>query len=173
MHLKIMIEIDERHAGIVEKELSGTGEQMEELTREATQRTGRIVLETALQQVETACAIPDCGGRRMESRGQRMLTLVSTFGSLKVSRLRYRCSHCGEETYPMDPQWRCGRHLMTRPLAKRVCQLATTNHFPLLPGLLRDQHGIALQHCLPLPGPHSIDLSAISQRRCTHRRQPS
>ena len=68
MHLKITIEIDERQAGIVEKELNGTAEQIEELTREATQRTGRVVLETSLQHVEEACCVPDCCCRRMESR---------------------------------------------------------------------------------------------------------
>jgi hypothetical protein len=165
MHLKITIEIDERQAGIVEKELSGTAEQIEELTREATQRTGRVILETALQQVEAACSLPDCCGKRMESRGQRTLTLVSTFGPLKVSRRRYRCSRCGEETYPMDTQWRCGGHLMTRPLAKRVCQLATSNHFPQLPGLLMDQHGIALQHEAMLQLVHDVGGVAESQRR--------
>lgn len=165
MYLKITIEIDERQAGIVEKELSGTAEQIEELTREATQRTGRVVLETALQQVETGCSVPDCCGRRMESRGQRALTLISTFGPLKVSRRRYRCSCCGEETYPMDTQWRCGRHLMTRPLAKRVCQLATSNHFPQLPGLLMDQHGVALQHEAILQLVHDVGGVAESQRR--------
>lgn len=165
MHLKITIEIDERQAGIVEKELSGTAEQIEELIREATQRTGRIALETALQSVEAAYSVPDCCGRRMGSRGRRVLTLVSTFGPLKVSRRRYRCEHCGEETYPMDTQWRCGRHLMTRPLAKRVCQLATTNHFPQLPGLLMDQHGIALQHEAILQLVHDVGGVAESQRR--------
>ena len=35
---------------------------------------------------------------------------------------------------------------MTMPLAKRVCQLATTEHFTRLPQLVLDRHGIELGH---------------------------
>ena len=167
MHLKITIEIEGRQAGIVERDLQGTAEEIEEQAREATQRTGRIVLETAFQDLESACSGGECCGKRMESRGRRLLTLVSTFGPLTVSRRRYRCRHCGEERYPMDVEWRCGRHRMTRPLAKRVCQLATDHHFPKLPGLMLDQHGLILQHEALLQLVHDVGAVAESQRRLT------
>jgi len=54
---------------------------------------------------------------------------------------------------------------MTRPLAKRVCQLATMHHFPQLPGLLLDQHGIHLQHEAILQLVHDVGGVAESQRR--------
>ena len=165
MLLKITVEIDGRQAGTVEKELSGSAEEIEERTREGVQRTGRIVLETAFQNREADYPPPKCCGCRPESRGRRLLTLTSTFGPIQVSRRRYRCKHCGEEIYPMDAELRCGCHHVTRPLAKRVCQLATTNHFPQMPGLLRDQHGISLQHEAILQLVHDVGGVAEAQRR--------
>jgi hypothetical protein len=112
-----------------------------------------------------ACPAPECCSQPAESRGRRIVTLQSTFGRIKVSRRRYRCPQCGEEIYPADAEWRCGRHRITRPLAKRICQLATTHHFPQLPGLLHDQHGITLQHEAILQLVHDVGAAAESQRR--------
>lgn len=165
MHTQITIQIDGRQAGVVGLDVNGTAEEMEEQIRQGTQRVGRIVLETGLVQQEVKVPAPHCCGHFAESRGHRILTLQSTFGPIKVSRRRFRCAHCGNEMYPTDVEWRCGRHRMTRPLAKRICQLATTNHFPQLPGLIRDQHGVELQHEAILQVVHDVGSVAESQRR--------
>lgn len=36
----------------------------------------------------------------------------------------------------------CGPHCVTRPLARRACQLATVEHCTHLPQLVFDQHGV-------------------------------
>jgi hypothetical protein len=52
-------------------------------------------------------------------------------------------------------------------LAKRVCQLATVEHFTRLPGLLADQHGLTLGHEALLQLVHDIGGVAESQRLAT------
>ena len=146
MQVKITVEIDGRQSGIVEHEVSGSAAEIEEQTRSLTQRCGRIVLETGFLQISAASPRPCCCQVPMESRGKRCLTLETTFGPVVVSRTRYRCRSCGAEVYPADEAWRCGRHRMTYPLARRICQLATVEHFQRLESLLADQHGVAVGH---------------------------
>lgn len=144
MLIQITVRVSDREAGIVERELSGTAAEMEEQVRDVVQRTGRVVLETAFSHVAPNFAAPHCCGQVMKNCGWRTMTVVSTFGALPVARRRYRCERCGHEQYPADAAWCCGRHRLTRPLAKRICQLATNEHFPRLPQLLADQHGVTV-----------------------------
>ncbi len=65
------------------------------------------------------------------------------FGDAPVSR-RYCCTHRGHEQSPADAAWCGGRHRFTRPLAQRICQLATVEHFPPLPQLLANEHGVTV-----------------------------
>jgi hypothetical protein len=82
----------------------------------------------------------------MANRGQRVFMLRTTFGTIPVSRRVYRCDRCGRGCFPADAQFCCGRHRVTRPLAQRVCQLATLTHFPQLPEELSNQLGVTLSH---------------------------
>jgi hypothetical protein len=146
MLVKFTIEIDGREAGTVEQEISGSAAAVEEHVRQMQQRTGRIVLEQSFQELCNQTAAPHCCAHRMQNRGFRPLTLHSTFGEVPVQRRLYRCRHCGQTSYPADAQMCCGHHHITRPLAQRACQLATVEHFTLLPELLMSQHGVTLSH---------------------------
>lgn len=160
MLVKFTIEIDGRKAGTVEREISGTANAMEEQIRQIHERTGRIVLEQSLQELCHQTPAPSCCGQRMQNRGFRSLTLHSTFGVIPVQRRLYRCQHCGRTLYPADAQMCCGRHQITHPLAQRACQLATVEHFTLLPELLMSQHGVTLSHDTLVELVHDVGLAA-------------
>lgn len=174
MHVKVTVEIEGRQAGQVERDLTGTAAEIEEQTRNVLQREGRIVLETAFARLSGEASPPVCCGHPMQSRGQRVVTLQSTFGPVIVSRRRYRCRRCGFESYPADELWCCGRHRVTRPFASRICQLATIEHFPRLEALLIDQHGVCLARDTLLELVHDVGTEADrirqeSARKCLRR----
>lgn len=146
MLVKFTLEVGGNEAVVVERELSGSAAEMEESLREMQQRTGRIVMEQVLLQAAFSVRPPRCCERAMTNRGRRVISVVTTYGEVPVERARYRCRTCGHESYPADAEMCCGRHRVTKPLAKRVCQLATREHFPELPQLIRDQHGVTLGH---------------------------
>lgn len=146
MFVKITVLIDGREAGVAEHEISGTAAELEEQTRVLESRVGRMILEPGLQEISRQMPTPCCCGRRMKNCGFRTIGVLTTCGEIPVSRRRYRCGSCGRESYPADAQICCGRHRLTRPLAMRVCQLATVEHFPHLPQMLSDQHGVTLGH---------------------------
>jgi hypothetical protein len=117
---------------------------MEEALRETQQRTGRIVMERVLQHVALRVRPPRCCGRSKKNLGRRVINVLTTYGAVPVERTRYRCKLCGHESCPADAEMCCGRHRVTKPLAKRACQLATTEHFPQLTQLIQDQHGVTI-----------------------------
>ena len=138
---------DGREVGTVEvDDATGSADEIEERIRAGTQRLGRIALEPALQRLAEQTPPPRCCGRAMHSRGQRVFTVQSTLGELSFSRRVYQCAECGHRQTPADAHCCCGHHRVTKPLAKRACQLATLAHFTELPTLLKDQHGVTLSH---------------------------
>lgn len=146
MLAKFTVEVDGKEVGIVERELSGSTAEMEEDLRETQQRSGRMVMERVLQQAARQVRPPRCCGRAMKNCGRRVITVGTMFGTVPVERRRYRCRSCGYECYPADAEICCGRHHVTKPLAKRACQLATVEHFPRLGQVMHDQHGVTLGH---------------------------
>ena len=146
MLVEFTVKVGGKEVGTVQRELSGSAAEMEEELRQAQQRTGRMVLERALLQAASQVRPPRCCGRAAKNCGQRLITVFTTYGEVPVARTRYRCKTCGQECYPADAEICCGRHRVTKPLAKRACQLATKEHFPQLAQLLEDQHGLALSH---------------------------
>ncbi len=156
MLVKLTAEVEGRVVGCVEREVSGSAAEMEEELRRMHDRTGRMVLEPAFQQVAEQTPAPSCCGHKMKNCGLRTIGVQTTFGEIPVTRRRYRCERCGRELYPADSQICCGRHKLTRPLAQRVCQLATVEHFTHLPELVTAQHGVTLSHELLLELVHDI-----------------
>ncbi len=146
MLVQVTVQLDGGPVRILTVELSGSAEDWEEQVLQLTQRTGRIVLEQGLQHVAMSARTPGCCGQAMKNCGLRTHSLTSLFGELVIDRRRYRCQQCGAERYPADAGMCCGGHRVTRPLAKRVCQLAATEHYTRLPQLLADQHGVTLSH---------------------------
>ena len=138
---------DGREVGTVEvDDATGSADEIEERIRAGTQRLGRIALEPALQQLAEQTPPPRCCGRAMHRRGHRVVTVQSTLGELSLSRRVSQCAECGHRQTPADAHCCCGQHRVTKPLAKRACQLATLAHFTELPTLLKDQHGVTLSH---------------------------
>ncbi len=169
---------DGREVGTVEvDETTGSAAEIEERIRLGTQRLGRIALERALQEVADQIPPPWCCGHAMHSRGQRVVTMHSTFGDVLVSRRVYRCEVCGARSVPADARIGCGRHRVTRPLAKRACQLATHAHFTALPTLLADQHQVTLAHDTLIELTHDVGSAAerlrLAEARASRKkRQP-
>jgi hypothetical protein len=169
---------DGREVGTVEvDETTGSADEIEERIRLGTQRLGRIALERALQDVSDQTPPPCCCGHAMHSRGQRVVTVHSTFGEVLISRRVYRCEACGERSAPVDVRICCGQHRVTMPLAKRACQLATHAHFTELPTLLEDQHHVTLSHDTLIELTHDVGscaerLRLAEARSSRKQRQP-
>lgn len=146
MYVKVTIEIDGRKAGEVEQEILGKAALVEESCLELGRRTSGIVLERGLSQIASDSRVPDCCQRAMGSRGWRPITVLTMTGPVTYARRRYHCGVCGHEVLAGDAEILCGSHRVTLPVAKRLCQLATTEHFTRLPQLALDQHGIEIGH---------------------------
>ena len=146
MVVQITVQIEGREVQW-QKTLQGTPAEREEAGHALAREVARVINAAALTESAGEVRHPCCCGRPMENRGRRPLTVHGLDGLMRIGRRRYRCRTCGRECTPADGLLVCGRHRITRPLAKRVCQLATVEHFPRLPQLVFDQHGVCLsQH---------------------------
>lgn len=72
------------------------------------------------------------------------MTVTSGSGEVTDERTRYRCRACHEWQTPADTVVCCGPQRVTKLMAKKVCQLATTEHFTRLEQLVADQHEVHL-----------------------------
>jgi hypothetical protein len=143
---EIIVKQGGREVGSFEVGISGTPAEREEQVLEAGRRLGRMLLEPSLAEVADQSPVPRCCGRAMSCRDRRGITLKTMTGEVPLVRHRYRCERCRHAVYQGDAAIRCGRHRVTLPLAKRVCQLAETEHYTRLPQLLADQHGVRMDH---------------------------
>lgn len=167
MQVQIMIAVAGQEVQTIEREIEGTPAEREELARACGREVGRVVNEQALSEWAASPAVghPHCCGRSMDSRGRRWVTVRGLDGEVRVRRHRFRCSQCGQELYPADGLLMCGRHRVTRPLAKRASQLAAVEHFTHLPQLLFDQHGVRLGHEELIELVHDVGEQADRLRR--------
>jgi len=165
MLIQFTVTVDGREVGVESRQVSGSAAQIEEQIRQMQQRTGRMALEPVLMQIAEQTSVPCCCRRAMESRGWRGLTVRTTFGEIPVSRRVDQCRECGRRLSPADAQFCCGRHRITRPLAQRICQLVTLAHFPQLPALLANQHGVTLSHDTLIELVHDVGGCADRLRR--------
>lgn len=164
MLVQITVRIDDRVVQL-EKTVSGTPAEREESGHAVGKEVGRLVSEAALNEAAGEVHHPCCCQRRMENRGQRAVTIQGLDGPLRIRRTRYRCRACCREAMPADSLHMCGPHRITRPLAKRVCQLATVEHFTRLPQLVFDQHGVCLSHHEILDLVHDVGGAVDAQRQ--------
>lgn len=137
---------------------------LENRVEQLKDRAGQVLMEVGCQELAASLRHPCCCGRRMENRGLRQVTLVSQSGEFTFQRNRYRCRVCGRWLLPADAVICCGRHRITRLLAKNVSQLATLEHFTRLEQLLRDQHGVQLGHDPMMKLVHDVGGNADQQR---------
>lgn len=145
--IQITIRIAGREVESVERTISGEAFEREEEAHRLGKEVGRVVAERSLGElVEQRQRTPQCCGQPMHNRGLVPITFQGLDGLLTIRRRRYRCEQCQRNFYPADGPLLCGHHRVTRPLAKKACQLATVEHFTELPQLLFDQHGVRLCH---------------------------
>jgi len=164
MVVQITVQIEGREVQW-EKTLAGTPAEREEAGHAVGREVARVINEAALTEAAKDVRHPCCCRRPMENRGRRPLTIWGMDGPMRITRTRYRCKTCGQECTPADGLLVCGRHRITRPLAKRVCQLATVEHFTRLPQLIFDQHGVRLSHHEILDLVHEVGGAVDAQRR--------
>jgi hypothetical protein len=167
MDVEVIVRIDGREVAQLAGQLD-TAEALplEEQTEQIKHRLGQVLLEVAFEDLAHRLRHPCCCGRRMENKGRRLITLASHSGEITFSRNRYRCRECGDWQIPADAVICCGRHRLTRLLARNICQLATLEHFTRLEPLLSDQHGVHLGHEAMLRLVHDVG-GALEQKRLT------
>ena len=79
-------------------------------------------------------------------------------------------SHLRSDQAPADAVVRCGRHRVTRHLAKQICQLQTLEHFTRLEQLMADQHSVHIGHDAMLQLVHDVGGTVDNQRQVTATR---
>jgi hypothetical protein len=165
MLVEIIVRIDGREVAAVKDELATWDSlALEEETEKLKDRVGRVVLEEGFRELAAGGRHPCCCGRCMEHKGLRGVTIDSHSGPIRFTRPRYRCRVCGAWQTPADAEVCCGRHRITRLLARNVCQLATLDHFTHLEQLMADQHGVHLGHEAMLELVHDAGGAADAKR---------
>lgn len=164
MLVQITVQVEGREVRL-NKTLQGNPAEREEAGHALAREVGRLINEAALNEAARNTQHPSCCGRPMENRGRRAITVRGLDGALEIKRTRYRCRTCQRESTPADGLLECGRHRLTRPLAKRVCQLATVEHFTRLPQVVFDQHGVTLSHNEIVALVHDVGGAIDAQRR--------
>jgi hypothetical protein len=177
MQVKIIVQVDEKEVAAIEQTVETTQElELEEQTERLKDRFGTVVLECGFQEVAKTLSHPCCCGRRMENKGKRCVSVMSQSGEVVLERNRYRCRVCSDWRTPADATICCGKHRITRYLARQVCQLATVEHFTRLEQLVLDQHGVQLGHDPMLNLVHDVGAAAEAKRladvQCWQRQSP-
>ena len=171
MNVEITVRINDREVACVKNEVNSNSELvLEEETERVKDRVGQVVLESGFQEIAEHARRPCCCGRRMENKGKRCVTVMSQSGEVVLERTRYRCRKCGAWQTPADALIRCGKHRVTRHLARQICQLATLEHFTRLEQLVADQHGVHLGHDPMLRLVHDVGDAAEAERLAEARR---
>jgi len=165
MNVEVTVRIDGREVACVNKEMK-TSEALplEEQTEQLKDRVGQAVLEVGFQNLSGTLRHPCCCGRRMENKGKRLTTIISLSGEVTFERNRYRCRECHAWQTPADAVVCCGKHRVTRLLARNICQLATLEHFTRLEQLVADQHGVSVGHDPMVKLVHDVGGAAEAKR---------
>lgn len=165
MNVELIARIDGREVAVVKQQVSTQDALvLEEQIERLKDRVGQVVLEVGCDRLARGLRRPCCCGQSMENRGRRAVRINSLSGPIVLERNRYRCRVCGRWQTPADHVICCGRHRVTRHLAKQVCQLATLDHFTHLEQLLADQHGVRLGHDPMMKLVHDVGGRAEAER---------
>jgi hypothetical protein len=97
----------------------------EELIRAGVLEIGRELLQGWSDAADAHATPPSCGDCQevMRHKGYISGPLVTTLGTLRVRRARFRCEYCGRECYPHDELLRFCEHAVSRPLAQVIARL--------------------------------------------------
>lgn len=168
MHVEVIVRIDGQQVECLEQEITGRAPEIEETSHRLGKRMACTITGAGLNQLAEQAHRPSCCGRPMRHKGWKKRTFTGLDGEFIVRRTRYRCRECGCEQYAADAEIACGRHSVTRPLAKRVCQLATVEHYTQLDELLFDQHGVRLSRDEMMRIVHDVGTAADRWRRAEY-----
>ena len=146
MKVEVTVRIDGREVATVEECIAGPAIEVEQQTEALKDRVGQVVLAEGFLQLAATLRHPCCCGKSMQNKGQRTVTIMSQSGEISFKRTRYCCTECGHYQTPADRVICCGRHRVTRHLAKQISQLATIEHFTRLEQLMADQHAVHIGH---------------------------
>ena len=138
MKVEVTVRIDGREVAILEEGIFGQAIDVEQQTERLKDRVGQVVLAEGFSQLAATLRRPCCCGKPMQNKGPRRVTIMSQSGEISFNRTRYRCCECHQYQTPADRVICCGRHRVTRHLAKQICQLATLEHFTRLEQLMAD-----------------------------------
>lgn len=116
----------------------------EELVRRGVLQLGRELLQSWSEVARGQVAAPQCEEcqERMRHKGHVAGPLVTTLGSVRVRRVRFRCEHCGREHYPHDERLRFLGHAVSWPLAKVMGRLGAQLPFEQARQNLADDYGV-------------------------------
>lgn len=170
MKVEVIVRIDGREVATVDQSVWGEAIEIEQQTETLKDRIGQVVLEVGFTQLATTLRKPCCCGKVMKSKGRRCVTIMSQSGEVTFERRRYQCRSCGQCQTPADAVVRCGRHRMTRHLAKQICQLATLEHFTRLEQLMADQHSVHIGHDEMFQLVHDVGGTVDMQRQVAAKR---
>src|SRR5690606_9486256 len=97
----------------------------EQIVRAGVLKLGRELLQEWSAVATAQASTPECAAceEAMRHKGYSIGPMVTTLGSLRVRRARFRCEHCGAECYPHDARLRFRGHAVGWPLAKVIGRL--------------------------------------------------
>ncbi len=121
--------------------------QAERQIRSGALAAARLLLAAWGQAADTAVDRPQCPACRlpMRHKGYKGGTSVTTLGSVRFRRPRYRCEPCGAECYPHDAQLRFLGHAISWPLAQVISrQAALLGSFEQARDAVAEDYGVRL-----------------------------
>lgn len=165
MDVQVIVKVDGQEVATVQNEFSTQNAlEFEQHTEQLKDRVGQVVLEVGFQKSADQLRHPCCCGRPMRSHGKRPVTVTTQSGPVTYKRTRYFCPTCRAWQTPIDPLICCGKHRISRLLARNICQLATLEHFTRLEQLVADQHGVNIGHDPMLNLVHDVGQAADAKR---------
>jgi hypothetical protein len=116
----------------------------EELVRRGVLQLGRAILQSWSETAQAQTEAPQCAecADGMRHKGYVVGPLVTTLGSVRVRRARFRCEQCGREQYPHDTRLRFLGHAVSWPLAKVMGRLGAQLPFEQARQNLAEDYGV-------------------------------
>lgn len=118
----------------------------EQIVRAGVLTLGRELLQQWSAVATAQASAPECTAceEAMRHKGYATGPLVTTLGNVRVRRARFRCEHCGAESYPHDARLRFRGHAVSWPLAKVIGRLGAQLPFAQARDSLRLDYSVAL-----------------------------
>jgi hypothetical protein len=120
--------------------------EAERLLRDAALATARSLLVAWGKAADTATDRPACPccADPMRHKGHRNTTCMTTVGSVRFRRPRYRCDDCSRDSYPHDRILRFLGHGVSWPLAKVISRNAAQVPFEQARDNVEADYGVHL-----------------------------